>query len=190
MYILNTSFISFRRRNDVVSGWSEAATQSFSFNLFPSHTRWIINTLSRPVHMSYIHAGIDRHNCTHMRSSAFSSIRSHSKVKDFLENSDKGNVFIRRHENKSWKLRELKAKETPRTSGEFFIAGETSPPSSTRHEKISWRDEFVSVQLRKIRYHVLVSVWCQPLGLVPECLVPLRWQWGGGGSPRVQAHSH
>lgn len=44
-------------------------------------------------------------------------------------------------------------------------------------ENKKWRVEFVSARLRKIRYHVLLSVWCQALWVVPECLIPLRLQW-------------
>lgn len=43
-------------------------------------------------------------------------------------------------------------------------------------ENKKWRVEFVSARLRKIRYHVLLSVWCQALWVVPECLIPLRLQ--------------
>lgn len=188
MYILNTSFICFRWRNDVVSSWSEAATQSFSFNLFPSHTRWIINTLSRPVHMSYIHAGIDRHNCTHMRSSAFSSIRSHSKVKDFLENSDKRNVFIRPSWKQILKITGIKSEGDSANIWRVFHSGR------------NFSSLFYKAWENKLEGRVCVSaaqenkISCLGVGLMSasrsRTRMPRPVELGGGGSARVQVHSH
>lgn len=58
-----------------------------TISLAPSHShthtgsyiRW------RLVHMSYIHAEIDRYNCMHMQSCSFSLIWRHSGVKDFFQ---------------------------------------------------------------------------------------------------------
>lgn len=48
----------------------------------------------------------------------------------------------------------------------------------------------MSAPLRKIRYHVLLSVWCQALWVVPERLNPLRLQWRPQVSERFNQSSH
>lgn len=132
---------------------------------------------------------------------AFGIIWRHSWVKDFVQSktksSDKGNVFILRHEN-NLQIIWIKSEGTAGTSGrrvpESFLFRAQLLLSLQAWENNKWRAEFVSARLRKIRYHVLLSVWCQALWVVPECLVPLRLQRRPpkrrGGSARVHGYSH
>lgn len=119
MYILNMNFIF-----DIVSVDVELQHNP-SLTVSHTHTFWIIYIRWRLVHMSYIHAEIDRYNCMHMQSCSFSLIWRHSRVKDFFQSktksSDKGNVFILRHEN-NLQIIWIKSEGTAWTSGSWLPA--------------------------------------------------------------------
>lgn len=166
--------------------WSRSTMLSFTRS--QTCARW------RLVHMSYTHAEIDSYNCMHMQSSSFSLIWRHLRVKDFFQSKprscDNENVSIPRRKN-NLHVRWIRSERTSRTSGIRRVRSFFPRPkllSLQEWENNKQREEFVSAALRKIRYHVLLSVWCQPLGVVPECLIPLRLQRRPperGGSARV-----
>lgn len=158
-----------------------------------SYMRW------RLVHMSYIHAEIDRYNCMHMQSCSSGLIWRRSGVKDFFQSKRvlTSGTSLSSVMKTIRKLFELKAKEPHehlgddrpgRVSPSFFFFSPQLLLSLQAWENNKWRAEFVSARLRKIRYHVLLSVWCQALWVVPECLIPSRLRWrrqseGGGVQP-------
>lgn len=158
-----------------------------------SYMRW------RLVHMSYIHAEIDRYNCMHMQSCSSGLIWRRSGVKDFFQSKRvlTSGTSLSSVMKTIRKLFELKAKEPHehlgddrpgRVSPSFFFFSAQLLLSLQAWENNKWRAEFVSARLRKIRYHVLLSVWCQALWVVPECLIPSRLRWrrqseGGGVQP-------
>lgn len=115
--------------------------------------------------MSYIHAEIDSYNCMHMQTCSLSLIWKQlggQGVLSIKESSDKENVFILHHENKL-----LKSKGTAWTSGSRVTSLLTTGMRKIRSGEL---------RRMKIRYHVLLSVGCKALRVVPECLIPLRLQ--------------
>lgn len=145
-----------------------------------THTYWIIYMVKACPHVLYscrdwqiqLHAHAIRFlqfNLKALRGQGFLSIK---------KSSDKGNVFILRREN-NLQIIWIKSEGTARTSGSrlpatFLFRARNFFSRLQAWENNKWRAEFVSARLRKIRYHVLLSVWCQALGVVPECLMPLR----------------
>lgn len=200
MYILNMNFISLDCK------WTRHSISPRTLSLTHmrgSYMRW------RLVHMSYIHAEIDRYNCMHMQSCSSGLIWRRSRVKDFFQSKRvlTSGTSLSSVMKTIRKLFELKAKEPHehlgddwpgRVSPSFFFSAQLLL-SLQAWENNKWRAEFVSARLRKIRYHVLLSVWCQALWVVPECLIPSRLRWrrqseGGGFSqssrPQPLTSSH
>ena len=155
---------------------------SHTLSLTLTHTYWILYMLQACPHVLYscrdwqiqLHAHAIvflQLNLKALGGQGFLSIK---------KSSDKGNVFIPRHEN-NLQIIWIKSEGAARTSGsrlpESFSFSAQLLLSLQAWENNKWRAEFVSARLRKIRYHVLLSVWCQALWVVPECLIPLRLRW-------------